>query len=408
MSRVVVTGLGCLTPIGANPNALWDSLMAGKSGASRVASFDCRDINRNVGCEIKTWKPKSTASRQQHASGNGDRATELAFYAAQQALTDADIIPDDHREMAVCVGTTMGEAYNGVNSRDVWVPVGRRRPASNSFFGVRMNHLAWEVAQRLGAEGPNLTIPTACAAGNYAIGYGARLITSGKIRLAVAGGADAFSRIAFMGFARLQAMSPDVCRPFDRNRQGLLVGEGSAFLVLEDEERARRRNARIYAEILGCGLSCDGFHITSPHPRGLGAALAIKRVLKEASLGNDDVDYISAHGTGTQANDRIETIAVKRVFGARASRIPISSIKALLGHAMGAASAIEAVLSCLTILHRTVPPTWNYTEPDPDCDLDYVPNQPRKLRAVDVVLSNSFAFGGNNACLAVGRYRNSR
>jgi 3-oxoacyl-[acyl-carrier-protein] synthase II len=299
----------------------------------------------------------------------------------------------------------MSEAFNGVNSRFTSVQVNGKRPKPNVFSHVVMNRIAHYLAKQFRMEGHAVTIPTACAAGNYAIAHGRDLIMRGKARLVLAGGTDAFSRIAFIGFARLQAMSRDVCRPFDRNRQGLLVSEGSAFLILEDAEHARMRGAQVYAEILGYGLSCDGYHIAAPHPRGIGAAIAMRHALQQARLAKDDVDYINAHGTGTLANDRMETAAIKRVFGKCAADIPVSSIKAVLGHAMGAASAIEAVASCLAIVHKTLPPTWHYEESDPTCDLDYVPNRPRRVRRLNVILSNSFAFGGNNACLAIGRYR---
>jgi 3-oxoacyl-[acyl-carrier-protein] synthase II len=339
-----------------------------------------------------------------HGNGEG-RATALAYDSAQQAIDDAGLPGRLVSRMAVCVGTTMSEAFNGVNSRFTSVQVNGRHPRPNTFSSIVMNHIAHHLAKQLEMEGQAVTIPTACAAGNYAIAYGRDLIVRGKARLVLVGGTDAFSRIAFIGFARLQAMSPDVCRPFDRNRQGLLLSEGSAFLILEDAEHARMRGAQIYAEILGCGLSCDGYHIAAPHPRGVGAAIAMQRALQQARLATDDVDYINAHGTGTLANDRMETAAIKRVFGKDAAHIPISSIKAVLGHAMGAASAIEAVASCLAILHKTLPPTWHYEEPDSTCDLDYVPHRPRRMRRLNVILSNSFAFGGNNACLAIGRYR---
>lgn len=403
MGRVVVTGLGCLTSVGKDPLRLWDSLMKGRSNAGPVHSFDTSGMERHIGCEIPDWRPRRDGKG--YMDDLTCRARNLASYAARQALEDAGVPRALYERLSICVGTTMSELFNGVNSRTETVRVRGLRPVPNSYASIRVNCIATHLAEELGARGTALVIPTACAAGNYAIGYAHLLISMGRAPVVLAGGSDAFSRIAFIGFSRLRAMSPDMCRPFDRDRQGLLVGEGSAFLLLEDEKSARKRRAKIYAEILGCGLSCDGFHIAAPHPQGLGAALAIQRALKQARVSEERVVYISAHGTGTLANDRIETIAIKRVFGRGAFKIPVSSIKALLGHSMGAASAIEAVVSALVLMKRYVPPTWNYRTPDPACDLDYVPNEPRSLRKPGVVLSNSFAFGGNNACLALGPYR---
>jgi 3-oxoacyl-[acyl-carrier-protein] synthase II len=261
--------------------------------------------------------------------------------------------------------------------------------------------IAHNVAAAFALRGPNATIPTACAAGNYAIAHAVELLRSGRADVAVAGGTDAFSRSAFTGFSRLLAMSPDFCRPFDRNRRGLLLGEGAGVLVLETLAGALRRGAEPRAEILGYGLSCDAFHITGPHPEGEGAQAAMMAALAAASLSPRDVSYINAHGTGTAHNDRIETMAIEKVFGERAHDIPVSSIKALTGHVMGGASAIEAVACVGAIQRGTVPPTWNYETPDPECDLDYVPNAPRAVE-VRVAVNNSYAFGGNNASVILG------
>jgi len=318
------------------------------------------------------------------------RATALGIIAARQAIRYAGLKKVD--DASLYVGTTMGEAYNGVA-----VSKGKARqfPINTTSSGI---------SSHLSILGQNMTIPTACAAGNYAIGFAADQIRAGRSDVAVAGGTDAFSRIAFIGFSRLQVMSPDLCRPFDRYRRGLIVSEGSGFLVLEEESRARGRSAKILAEVRGYGLSCDGFHIAAPHPSGTGAVLAMRRAMQSARVSTSDVDYISAHGTGTIANDRIESRAIHAVFQRKATRIPVSSVKALLGHSMGAASAIEAVLCCLMLKKKVILPTWNYQERDPECDLDYVPNEPRHCKSLKLVLSNSFAFGGNNACLALGTY----
>jgi 3-oxoacyl-[acyl-carrier-protein] synthase II len=245
-------------------------------------------------------------------------------------------------------------------------------------------------------------IPTACAAGNYAIGYGFDMIRTGRTDLMLAGGADPFSRITYMGFARLGAIAPEKCQPFDRNRKGMVPGEGAAVLVLEPLEAAQERGATIYAEVLGYGVSCDSHHMTAAHPQGDGAIRAMAMALKESGRTADDVDYISAHGTGTPTNDRVEAIAVRTLFGDRAPRVPMSSIKSMIGHTMGAASAIEAVACSLAIHTGVIPPTMNFAEPDEGSDLDYVPNQARKADP-GIVLNNAYAFGGNNASLCLAR-----
>jgi 3-oxoacyl-[acyl-carrier-protein] synthase II len=243
-------------------------------------------------------------------------------------------------------------------------------------------------------------IPTACAAGNYAIGYGFDAIRAGRAEVMLAGGADAFSRITYMGFARLGAIAPDRCRPFDRDRKGMVPGEGAAILVLEPLSAALARGAHVYAEVLGYGVSCDSHHMTAAHPEGDGAIRAMQAAIRESGVSIADVDYISAHGTGTPTNDRVESLAVRKLFGARAPEVPMSSIKSMIGHTMGAASAIEAAVCALALDTGWVPPTMNFVEPDPDCDLDYVPNCARKVDP-RLILNNAYAFGGNNASLCL-------
>ena len=246
------------------------------------------------------------------------------------------------------------------------------------------------------SQGPNTMIPAACAAGNYAMGFACDALRGRRADVMLAGGADAFSRITYTGFARLGAIAPERCQPFDRNRKGMIPGEGAAVLVLEPLDRARARGARIYAEIAGYGLSCDAHHMTAAHPEGEGAAVAMGRALEASGLDAEAVSYVSAHGTGTPTNDRLETLALRKVFGSRARQVPTSSVKSMLGHTMGAASAIEGLVCALAVHEDRVPPTINFTEPDPDCNLDCVPNEAREIE-VDVAMSNAYAFGGNNA-----------
>lgn len=261
------------------------------------------------------------------------------------------------------------------------------------------------IAAEVGARGPCLMIPTACAAGNYAIGYAYDLIRSGRADVMLAGGADAFSRITYMGFARLGAIAGERCQPFDRNRRGMVPGEGAAVLILEPLEAARKRGATIYAEVLGYGLSCDAHHMTAAHPEGEGAVRAMAMAMASSRVRAEDIDYISAHGTGTPTNDRVESISVGRLFGDRAPKIPMSSIKSMLGHTMGAASAIESVACALALRTGMIPPTMNFEEPDPECPIDCVPNQARETHP-RIVLNNAYAFGGNNASLCLTRCDN--
>ena len=248
-----------------------------------------------------------------------------------------------------------------------------------------------------------MMIPTACAAGNYAIAHASDVLRAGRADIMLAGGADCFSRITYTGFARLGAIAPELCQPFDRNRKGMVPGEGAGFLLLERKEQAIARGARIYCEVAGYGLSCDAHHMTAAHPRGEGASRAMVMALKQSGIAAENVDYISAHGTGTPTNDRVECIAVKTLFGERSSKLPMSSIKSMLGHTMGAASAIEAAACALALATGLVPPTINYENVDPECEIDCVPNQARKVEP-RIVLNNAYAFGGNNASLCMARY----
>jgi 3-oxoacyl-[acyl-carrier-protein] synthase II len=326
------------------------------------------------------------------------RASQFATAAARLALADArlDISAVDPERAGVSMGTTSGEPH-AVERFDDHVVEATLDHVGPEFIASYPCHVIPAcVAGEVGFAGINMTIPTACAAGNYAIAYAFDALRAGRAEVMLAGGADAFSRITYTGFARLGAIAPDICRPFDRHRKGMIPGEGAAVLVLEPLSRARARGARVYAEVAGYGLSCDAHHITAAHPEGDGAARAMAKALAHCGMLTDAVSYISAHGTGTPTNDQRETVAVKRVFQEAAYRIPISSIKSMLGHTMGAASAIEAAACALAILHDRIPPTMHLEVPDPECDLDYVPNAARE-HTVHVAMNNAYAFGGNNS-----------
>ncbi len=398
--EVVVTGLGSITPIGNDAGAFWKNLLAGRSGAAPIRSFDTRPYRTSVGCEVKDFTRDPGSSLPASL-----RATQLAAAAIGEALRSAGIDSRGERPAAIglAVGTTMGElnfldrlsttpaALGGNSSPAIW-----QEAVDLGAFSITSM-----AAEALGLDGPQATLPAACSAGNYAIGQALDWIRRGKAEILVAGGAEAFSESAFAGFSRLGAMSPDVCRPFDLNRKGLLLGEGAGFLVLENAESARRRGATALAKVLGFGLSCDAHHITGPHPEGAGAVECMRSAMEDAGVAPPEIGYISLHGTGTRQNDKIESQAIREVFGERTLEVPASSIKALTGHMMGAASAVEAIACVLAMQHGVLPPTWNHETRDPDCNLDVIPNAPRPAR-LRAVLNNSYAFGGNNACVVFG------
>lgn len=394
--RIVITGVGVVSSIGIGREDFWSALTAGKSGISRITSFDTADYPTHYGGEIKNFQPEKFLAKDK--IGNLGRASSLAIASARLALSDAGIKPGDlaSAKTGVVIGTTMGESQVLEKLNDAWVKKGVEAIDPRLIPQYPANVLSLNVAEEFKLGGPNYVLPNACAAGNYAIGYAADLICMDKAEAMIAGGTDAFSRIAFIGFNRLLAVAPEKCQPFDKNRKGMLVGEGSAIVLLETLEAARRRGAAIYAEILGYGLSCDAHHMTAPFNEGIREA--IEKALGASGIAPQDVDYFNAHGTGTPANDREECLAIKKVFGEYYKKLPVSSIKSMLGHTMGAASAIESVVCALSVKHDIIPPTINYETPDPECDIDCVPNTARRTK-VDIALNSASAFGGNNACL---------
>lgn len=395
---VVVTGLGMVTSIGTGREQFWDALIAGRCGFGPVKSFDTSKYSVHLGAEIQNFNPDEYVCELD--SSTIGRASHLAIAAARLALADASLNLEavDRTRAGVCVGTTSGEPHFIERFDDHYVG-GDFSKINHSFIrGYPCHVVPNHVAAELGLAGEAMMIPTACAAGNYAIAHACDVLRAGRAEIMLAGGADCFSRITYTGFARLGAIAPEICQPFDRNRKGMVPGEGAAMLLLELKDHAIARGVHIYCEVAGYGLSCDAHHMTAAHPLGEGASRAVTLALKQSGIAPEAVDYISAHGTGTPTNDRLETIAMKRTFGDLAYKIPISSIKSMLGHTMGAASAIEAAVCALTITHQQVPGTMNLHVPDPECDLDYVPNTARKCR-VNVAMSNAYAFGGNNSSL---------
>jgi 3-oxoacyl-[acyl-carrier-protein] synthase II len=395
-----VTGLGVETPIGSTTDALWDSLVTGRSGAREVRSFDTSPFPNRRGCEIDDPSLPDAAPDDRSPRG---RCTELAVRAAMRALADAGLDRSalDRDDAALVVGTTMGEVTRFERER---VRHADREPDAadvSSLVERPLDVMARAIADVLGVRGAVVSVPAACAAGTYAVGLAASLVRTGRAGMALAVGCEAFSRLAFVGFSRMHAMSSDACRPFSLGRPGLLLGEGAGALVIEPGDAARRRSAPHRGSILGFGLSCDAFHITAPHQDGAGAAAATRDALRRAGVSPAEVDYVNAHGTGTPLNDKVESLAMRAVFGDHLDRLPVSSIKALTGHMMGASGAVETIASLLAMERGVVPPTWNWVERDPDCDVDCVPNEPRERRMRRVV-SNSYAFGGNNASVVLG------
>ena len=392
--RVAISGVGVITPVGVGPEALWQGLLAGRSGAAPVKSFDTAGLSHHVGCEVAEVDLPDDV----RAVLKGGRCTELAASAALAAVRDAGLARRlaDTPGVAVVVGTTMGEVTRFEQDRSARA---EHEPGPQEVWSLvdrPLDVIGRSLAAVWGLRGEVVTVPAACAAGAYAIGIAAGLVRRGDAPAAIAVGAEAFSRLAFIGFSRMHAMSPDHCRPFSLDRPGLLLGEGAGALVLESWESLRARAGRTWGFVDGFGLSCDAHHVTGPHPEGAGAARATADALSRAGLTPSEVDYVNAHGTGTPLNDRTECLALRRVFDGR--RVPVSSIKALTGHLMGAAGSVEAIASLLAMRHGLIPPTWNWQAPDPDCDIDCVPNAPREAR-LRYVLSNSYAFGGNNASL---------
>lgn len=393
--RVVVTGIGVVSSVGIGRDNFWKSITKGKSGISEITSFDTSEFKCHYGGEVKDFNPADfIPGRKLRFLG---RTSQLAIAASSLAIADAKFPREDipQKKIGVLIGTTIGERPME-ELVTAWAKGGLQDVDKEKIAQAAVINISANVGIHFKAMGCNSLFPTACAAGNYAIGYGYDLIKNGDLCYALAGGAEAFSQLAFVGFQRLYAMSPDICRPFDKNRSGMMLGEGAGILLLESLESAEKRGAEIYAEVLGYGISCDAYHATAPDSKGI--ARGMSKALRDAGLRPQDIDYICAHGTGTPANDKSECQAIHELFGSHTEKLAVSSIKSMLGHTMGAASAIAAGACCLAIKNETIPPTINYETPDPECNVDCVPNKARrkKLRAV---LNNGFAFGGNNCCV---------
>ena len=400
--RVAITGIGAVSALGGTASLTWEGLVAGRCGIRPVTLFDTEGLVAHNAAEIGTVPPAWTldGALRKRAS----RADRMAVSACDEALADAGIDPRviDPEIGGIVLGAGAGGLFETEGYYLDRIARGVARARVTRAWGFSPSTTTDLLGAHLGFEGFTTTVMTACSSSTIAIGLAADAIRTGACDVVVTGGADALSRLTFTGFCSLRAVDPDRCRPFDRNRRGMTLGESAGILVLEDMARARGRGARIRAELLGYGAACDAHHVTAPDPSGDGASRTMRAALEDAKISADGIDYISAHGTATQFNDEAETRAIHQVFGARAREIPVSSIKSMVGHCLGAAGAIEAVAMVLTVEKGIVPPTVGLRDPDPECDLDYVPGKAR-VRPVRAALSNSFAFGGNNGAIVVGR-----
>jgi 3-oxoacyl-[acyl-carrier-protein] synthase II len=407
--RVVVTGLGALTPIGNSAQEFWTNALAGVSGAGSITRFDTSSHDVKFAAEVKGFDPTSFGERKEMKKM--DRFTQYGMAASQMAVQDSGL---DVAAMGERVGVVIGSGIGGIetleNQHTVYMEKGASRISPFFIPMMIINMLTGLVSMRFGAKGPTNSTVTACASGANAIGDAFRIIQFGDADVMITGGAEApVSPISVGGFGSMRALSTRnedpkrASRPFDADRDGFVIGEGAGIVVLEEREHALARGAKIYCEMAGYGYTADAYHMTAPDPKGQGAVRSMEGALRDAGVAPQDVDYINAHGTSTPLNDRFETMAIKKVFGDHAANIAISSTKSMTGHLLGAAGGIEFVILALAHHEGKIPPTINYETPDPECDLDYVPNAPRE-RNVDVAISNSFGFGGHNVTLATKKH----
>lgn len=408
--RVVVTGVGLVTPLGIGVEKTWQSLCDGKSGIGRITRFDPSELPSQIAAEVKDFDPADFIEKKEIKKM--DRFIQFGVAAAKMAVEDARL--EITEAIADRAGVYVGAGIGGlpaIESNHIKFLEGGIKKLTPFFIPmVIINLVSGHIAIMVGAKGPNSAVVTACATGTHAIGDAFKIIQRGDADIMIAGGTEStISPLAVAGFCAMRALSvrndePEkASRPFDAMRDGFVMGEGAGVLILEELTMAERRGARIYAEVCGYGMTGDAYHITSPAPEGVGAARCMNVTLNDAGLSPDDVSYINAHGTSTKFNDENESSAIKTIFGKKAYDIPVSSTKSMTGHLLGAAGGIEAVFSVLAIEKGVIPPTINYEFPDPECDLDYVPNKSRVF-SVDVALSNSFGFGGTNACILFRKF----
>jgi 3-oxoacyl-[acyl-carrier-protein] synthase II len=409
--RVVITGVGAVTPLGNTAEEFWAGLLEGRSGIGPITRFDTTGYPTRIAGEVQGFEPLNYIDKKE--ARKLDPFLKYAIACAVMAVEDAglDVGKVDGARFGVLVGSGIGGIETLLDSHEVLRTKGPDRVSPFFIPMLIINMASGLISMRFGAKGPNSSVVTACATGNHAIGDAMKIIERGDADVMIAGGAEAIIvPLTIAGFCQMKAMSTrndeptKASRPFDAGRDGFVCGEGGGLVVLESLEHASQREARIYAEVVGYGMTSDAYHMTAPDPEGDGAARAMAGALSDAGLDPTAVSYINAHGTSTPYNDKFETIAIKRVFGEHAYRLAVSSTKSMTGHLLGAAGGIEAIATALAIQHGILPPTVNYETPDPDCDLDYVPNQARK-QEIEVALTNAFGFGGTNATLALRKFR---
>jgi 3-oxoacyl-[acyl-carrier-protein] synthase II len=413
--RVVVTGLGVVSPVGSTLEEFWKSLLEGKSGVRRLECFDPAHFTSKIAAEVRNFDPSPYLSPKEIK--RMDRFVQFAVVSAKLAVIDAglDLDKADRTRIGVMIGSGIGGLHTVEAEHRQFIALGPEKgPDRISPFLIPMlivNMASGQTSITLGLKGPNSAVATACATGNHAIGDALRIIQRGDADAMVCGGSEAaITHMGFGGFCALKALStayndrPEkACRPFDKNRDGFIMGEGAGVVLLEEAEYAIKRGAKIYCELVGYGMSGDAYHMTAPDPEGDGGVRCMSASLKDAGVKPEDVDYINAHGTSTLYNDKIETLAIKKLFGSHAKKLAVSSTKSVMGHLLGAAGGAELIVCVLALKNGIIPPTINYETPDPDCDLDYVPNKPRAAK-LNVVMSNALGFGGHNATLVVKKF----
>jgi nodulation protein E len=400
MNRVVITGIGVVSPVGSTLDQFWSALVEGRSGIGPISIIPTERLTSKVAAQVLDFDTKQFDPKRISLL---DRFSQFAVAAARAAVKDAQLTIGE--ALALDAATVVGTGIGGMNTLDEQFHrlYAQNNPRAHPFTVPKLmpNAAVSQISMDLGLKGPTYSVVSACASATHAIGQAFHMVRSGQAPVAITGGTEACLTVGTIkGWEALRVVASDTCRPFSKTRSGLVLGEGAAIMVLEPYDSAKARGARIYAEMLGFGMSADAGDITSPDADG--AARAMQAALRDAKAGADEVDYINAHGTGTTANDRTETIAIRKVFGAGADRLAVSSSKAVLGHSLGAAGALELAATALAVERGVIPPTANYQEPDPECDLDVVPNVARQA-PLRVAMSNSFAFGGLNAVLVIGR-----
>ncbi len=407
--RVVVTGLGVVSPVGNDTATFWKSLVEGKSGISKITAFDVSQFDSKIAGEVKNFEIPFIEKKSLRRM---DKFVQYALKATHEAISDSQINPEEEKErVGVIIGAGIGGLRVIEQQHEILLKSGPSKVSPLLIPMLIPDMASGQVAIQFGFKGANYATVSACASGAHAIASAFYLLRSGILDIVIAGGTEScITPLGLAGFCSMKALSTKndqpqkASRPFDKMRDGFVMAEGAGIVVLETLTHAKRRNVqKIYAELIGAGMSCDAYHITAPDPEGEGPCISIKNSLIDAGISSEDVDYINAHGTSTKLNDRSETLAIKKVFGKKAYDIPVSSNKSMIGHLLGAAGAVEFISTCLTVKNNIIPPTINYEIPDPECDLDYVPNKARE-KEVNIAISNSFGFGGHNVTLVVKKF----